>query len=305
VGVPLPIWTPELGALDLLISVAELGSVGKAATAHGISQPSASARLTHLERRLGVPLLVRSTRGSRLTPAGEAVVTWARDVVAAARVLTDGVDSLRADRHARLRVAASLTIAEYLMPGWLLRLRARHGELDIAATVANSRDVCERVRTGQADLGFIEAPAAPADLSAVRVGTDRVALVVAADYPLAARASGLRAQDLLDAPLLLREPGSGTRDTFLQALGTALGVRTPALPHATELGSTTTIVATVRAGGGVGVVSARAVAAEVAAGSMVELAVAELSLERPLRAVWQGSQPSGLAGELVAIASAR
>jgi DNA-binding transcriptional LysR family regulator len=161
------------------------------------------------------------------------------------------------------------------------------------------------VRAGQADLGFIEAPAAPTDLSTARVGTDRVALVVAADDPLAARTAGLRGQDLLDAPLLLREPGSGTRDTFLQALAAALGVREPALPHATELGSTTTIVATVRAGGGVGVVSARAVAAEVAAGRMVELAVAGLSLVRPLRALWQGSQPSGLAGELVTIASTR
>jgi DNA-binding transcriptional LysR family regulator len=70
----LPTWTPDLPALDLLLSVAELGSVGKAAAAHGISQPSASARLSRLERQLGVAVLVRGSHGSTLSPAGQAVL---------------------------------------------------------------------------------------------------------------------------------------------------------------------------------------------------------------------------------------
>ncbi|HWS37293.1 MAG TPA: LysR family transcriptional regulator, partial [Actinoplanes sp.] len=109
---PLPPWISDLPALDLLISVAETGSVGRAAQAHGITQPSASARLAKLERRLGVPLLVRSRRGSLLTPAGEAVVAWSHGVIDAAQTLADGVRTLRADRQARLRVSASLTVAE-------------------------------------------------------------------------------------------------------------------------------------------------------------------------------------------------
>jgi DNA-binding transcriptional LysR family regulator len=299
---PLPPWTPELPALDLLLSVAELGSVGQAAERHGVSQPSASARLSRLERRLGVAVLVRTSRGSRLTPAGEAIVAWARDVVVAAHQLTDGVQTLRTDRSARLRVAASLTIAEYLLPAWLLTLRRHNPELDIAASVENSQDVCAQVRSGQADVGFVEAPTVPAGLSAAEVGSDRLALVVAADYPLAARAGrGLRPRDLLDLPLLLREPGSGTRDTLLHALASALGGE-PDLPHATELGSTTTILATARAGGGVGVLSARAAAADLAAGALVEVPVHRLDLVRPLRAVWLGRRPSAHAAELIALA---
>ena len=301
---PLPSWTPDLAALDLLLSVAELGSVGKAATVHGISQPSASARLSALERRLGVPLLVRTSRGSTLTPAGEAVVTWAHRVVDAARALTDGISTLRADRSARLRITASLTIAEYLLPSWLLALRRRNPGLDVAATVANSAGVCDAVRSGRADLGFVETPDLPAGFSAHRVGTDRLAIVVAADYPLAHRGRPLRPRDLLDLPLLLREPGSGTRDTFLVALTEALGGRTPALPHATELGSTATILATVRAGGGVGVLSARAAAADVAAGVLVEIEADGLVMERPLHAVWLGERPGPSAAELIALATA-
>jgi DNA-binding transcriptional LysR family regulator len=302
VTTPLPSWTPELATLDLLLSVAALGSVGKAATAHGISQPSASARLARLERRLGVPVLQRTTRGSTLTPAGEAVVGWARGVVDAAHTLTDGVRTLRADRTARLRVAASLTVAEYLLPPWLLALRRRNPGLDVAATVANSRDVCAAVHAGRADLGFVETPHVPTGLSARRVGSDRLAVVVAADYPLAHRRGRLRARDLPDLPLLLREEGSGTRDTFLAALAAALGTRPP-LPHATELGSTATILATARAGGGVAVLSARAAAADLASGALTELDVPELTMRRPLHAVWLGTGPSALAAELIELAS--
>ncbi|MEU4237126.1 LysR family transcriptional regulator [Actinoplanes sp. NPDC026619] len=293
---PLPPWISDLPALDLLLSVAETGSVGRAAQRHGISQPTASERLARLERRLGVPLLVRSRRGSLLTPAGQAVAVWTQQVVDAAHHLADGVRTLRDDRQARLRVAASLTVAEYMLPAWLLALRRTHPDLEISAQVANSQGVCEMVRGGNADLGFVESPDIPADLSSRMVGSDRVALVVAAGY-LSSRAS-LRVADLLSQPLLLREPGSGTRDTFLNALVASLG-EMPDLPHATSLGSTTTILATTRAGGGIGVVSARATAGPVAAGELVELRVPSLSLVRPLHAVWLGATPSELAAELI------
>src|SRR5262249_20630605 len=135
------------------------------------------------------------------------------------------------------------------------------------------------------------------------VGSDRLALVVAASYPLAAHAwRPLRAADLADQPLLLREPGSGTRDTFLKALESALGFM-PSLPHAISLGSTTTILSTVRGGGGVGVISTRAAAAAVAAGELVELSVEGLPLTRPLHALWLGRTPTALAAELLAIAA--
>lgn len=299
---PLPPWMADLPGLDLLVAVAELGSVGRAAQAHGISQPSASARLARLERQFGVELLVRTHRGTTLTPAGEAVVTWSHAVIAAAEALADGVASLRAGQRARLRVAASLTIAEYLLPGWLLALRQRHPHLEISASVSNSAEVSATVRAGRADLGFVETPDVPRDLSRRRIGDDRLALVVAAHYPLAARAGGgLRSRDLIEQPLLVREIGSGTRTTFLQALRDALGA-TPTLARATDLGSTSTILATVRAGGGVGVVSHRATAGAVQAGELVELHVDDLDLRRGLHALWQGRRPSPLAAQLLAIA---
>jgi DNA-binding transcriptional LysR family regulator len=114
----------------------------------------------------------------------------------------------------------------------------------------------------------------------------------------------VRPADLADLPLLLREEGSGTRETFLKELERALGVK-PLLPHAISLGSTTTILSTVRAGGGVGVISARAVEAAIAAGELVELHVDGLTPTRPLHALWLGRTPTALAAELVNLAGAK
>lgn len=296
----LPPWTPDLGALELLLSVAQLGSVGRAAAAHHISQPTASARLRFLERRLGMQLLVRSRRGSTLTPAGETVATWAAAVIQAARTLTDGVTALRGEQDVRLQLAASLTVAEYLLPGWLLAVRGAHADrVEIAARVANSNDVCDLVRTGAVELGFVEMPDVPEDLHSVRVAGDRLAVIVAPGHPLAGRAEVLAA-DLLSTPLLVREPGSGTREVFVRAVDECIGAFTPS--NITELGSTAMILLAVRGGGGVGVVSERAARAGIAAGELVELRTSDLDLRRELRAVWRGDRLGALAEEVLTTA---
>ena len=69
---------PDLGALELLLAVARLGSLGAAARELGITQPAASSRVRSMERQLGVALVDRSPRGSRLTDAGALVTDWAR-----------------------------------------------------------------------------------------------------------------------------------------------------------------------------------------------------------------------------------
>jgi molybdate transport repressor ModE-like protein len=110
----LPPATPGLTALDLLDSVAELGSLGQAAARHGMSQPAVSMRMRQLEKLLGLRLLQRTpagTRltpaGTRLTPAGERVAALSRRVLAEAGALMTGVALLVAEETSHLRVAAS------------------------------------------------------------------------------------------------------------------------------------------------------------------------------------------------------
>src|SRR5262245_50352421 len=131
---PLSHRVPELSALELLLAVVRLGSLGRAAEEMGITQPAASGRIKSMEQQLGVALLERSPRGSRPTEAGSLVAEWAQQVIDAAYALDAGIEALRAGRDGRLRIAASMTIAEYLVPGWLLALRQTHP--DTAVTLS-------------------------------------------------------------------------------------------------------------------------------------------------------------------------
>lgn len=137
----LPPGTPDLEVLDLLVSVAELGSLGAAARRHGITQPAASMRITALERRLRLRLLDRGPTGSVLTESGRAVVEHARPILAAAHAFATGVADLRGAAGFKLRIAASKTIADHRMPQWLAALRDARPEVAVALEVGNSHGI--------------------------------------------------------------------------------------------------------------------------------------------------------------------
>ncbi|MEU0540786.1 LysR family transcriptional regulator [Nocardia sp. NPDC005978] len=297
---PLSPRVPDLAALELLLSVIEQGSLGRAAKAHGISQPSASSRIRYLEQLVGVPVLERTTLGSRPTAAGALIAEWAREVVDAAARLDAGIDTLRGQRDSRLRVAASATIAEYLFPKWLVALRSRAPDTSIALVSGNSADVGRAVLEGRAEIGFVESPQVPGDLESHTVARDRLVVVVAPGHPLARRPT-LGAAELARTPLIYREPGSGTRISFEQAMTRAIGAWSPAV--VLELSSTTAIKTAVAEGVAPAVLSSLAVAGELADGTLVSPEVTGLDLERTLRAVWpRGQRPTGPARDLYAIA---
>ncbi len=235
--VPLSARVPEIGALDLLLSVARLGSLGRAAQEHGITQPAAGSRIRHLEGLLGLSLIERSALGSRLTDEGAVVVNWARDVVAAAATLDVGAAALRSGHAGRVRIAASLTVAEYLVPGWMMDLRARRPEAHVSLQVVNSSEVARSVLAGDVGLGFVEGPGVPAGLECEVVGHDRLVLVVAPGHPWATRRRPVEVAELAATSLVQREPGSGTRETVEVVLGGEGDVVAPLV----ELSSTTAI----------------------------------------------------------------
>jgi DNA-binding transcriptional LysR family regulator len=292
----------DLAPFDLLLSVARLGSLGLAANEHGISQPAVSTRIRRLERQLGVSLIERSPRGSRLTPDGELVTGWAQAAIDAAAALDAGIMSLRERGNAVLRVAASMTVAEYLLPGWLTALRARDPHTAVALTSGNSAEVASAVLAGNADIGFTESPELPSGLASRRVGTDRLTVVVAPGHPWTRRRSGITAAELAATPLVAREPGSGTRGYLEEALRAQLAAAR--VPPVAELSSTTAIKSAVAAGIGPAVLSTLAVAPELTAGTLHQVEVIDLDLSRTLLAVWaEGRQLTGPAADLRAIST--
>jgi len=278
---------PELASLDLFVSVVELGSVSRAAAAHGVAQPSASSRLKHLERQLDMTLLKRSPSGSVPTDAGVVVAGWAEAILRAAHELKAGLSAFQAEQSGRLRVAASFTIAEYLLPQWLGRFARDHPGDSVALEVANSTAVIDRLHSGSADLGFIETTSALVDLDEQLVGTDELIAVVGPTHPWARRRK-VPVEALAATPLVTREAGSGTREALEAALAALdLGPPTAIL----ELGSTSAVRSAVLDGNSPTVISRLAVSAELDAGSLVEVQVVDLSITRNLRAVWSRRNP--------------
>ena len=113
----------DLGALRALREVGRHGSIAAAAAVLGVSQQALSARMRTLERAMGITLLARSPAGSHLTEQGRLIVGWAEDVLDAADRLEAGLRSIRSGVSHRLAIAASQTIAEHLVPHWLVELR--------------------------------------------------------------------------------------------------------------------------------------------------------------------------------------
>ncbi|MEU8470353.1 LysR family transcriptional regulator [Streptomyces sp. NPDC029006] len=286
---------PDLGGLELLLAVARLGSLGAAAREVGITQPAASSRIRSMERQLGVALVDRSPRGSRLTDAGALVTDWARRVVEAAAAFDAGAQALRDRRDSRLRVAASMTIAEYLLPGWLLALRAQRPDTAVSLLAGNSAKVAELLLAGEADLGFVEGLTTPAGLDSAVIAHDRLIVVTAPGHPWARRRRPLTAAELAATPLILRERGSGTRQVLDTALG---GLARPLI----ELSSTTAVKASAVSGAGPSVLSELAVGEELATRRLVGIPVQDISLRRALRAVWPtGHRPTGPARDLLTL----
>ncbi|MCF1511760.1 LysR family transcriptional regulator [Streptomyces glomeratus] len=286
---------PDLGALELLLAVARLGSLGRAARELGITQPAASSRIRSMERQLGVALVDRSPRGSRLTDAGALVTDWARRIVEAAEAFDAGAQALRGRRDSRLRVAASMTIAEYLLPGWLIALRAQRPDTAVSLLAGNSAAVAGRLLADEADLGFVEGLAVPAGLDEAVVAHDRLIVVTAPGHPWARRRAPLSAGELASTPLILREEGSGTRQVLQAALG---GLARPLL----ELSSTTAVKASAVSGAGPAVLSELAVGEELSARRLVSVPVEGVRLDRALRAVWRtGHRPTGPGRDLLGL----
>ena len=286
---------PEIASLELLVGIDDRGSLGAAARAAGVAQPNASRAIRQLEERFGVTLLDRSPRGSRLTPQGTMIVHWARQVLADAEQLLDAAAALRVEREAHLTVAASMTVAEYLLPSWLGALRKVNPDVQIHLLVCNSLQVIEHVTNGTCNIGFVEGPSVPDGLNKVTVARDRLVVVVHPGHPWARRRRPLTMAELAAAPLLTREPGSGTRRTVDLALE-EFDRPAPLL----ELGSGAAIRTSALSGVGPAVISTLAVTDLLASGELKTVQVTDLDLHRTLRAVWRGpTKLAGPAGELL------
>jgi len=231
-------------------------------------------------------------------------------LLAQADELDTGIASLRRARDAQLRVAASLTVAEHLLPAWLVALRTeyergRRAAPEVTLIATNSLAVAALLSGREAELGFVEGPSVPRGLRSRVVARDRLVVVVRRDHPWARRKAPVSPAELAATPLVEREEGSGTRQSLHQTLAGCLGSNIELAAPAMQLTTSTAIRQAVSAGAGPAVLSILAVHDVLAAGLLTVVPVAGIDFQRKLRAVWLGADqpPAGPPRDLVAIAA--
>lgn len=261
----------SLRQLEVFVATARAGSTRAAADRVARSQSAASAALADLEAALGTPLFDRVGRRLALNEDGRALLPKAAALIDRALEL----EHLFTESHAApLRLAASLTIGEYLLPGLLAQWKLDHPSHAVRLMIGNTREVIEAVAGFDADVGFIEGMQTHPQLSVRPWLVDELAIVASRTHPLAGRTVTMR--QLREATWALREHGSGTRE----AVDLWLLERVGPLKVEFELSSPEAIKRLVATGAALGCLAREVVASDVAQGTLVELAT---SLPRATR----------------------
>lgn len=284
----------------MFASAARLGSLSAAARELTMTQQAVSARLRRLEQIVGLTLMVRSPRGVTLTADGEAVLADTRDVLDALARLDSTVQTLTDSQTATLHVGASQTIAAHLLPSWLMAARRDRPDSgpEVALCTANSESIIAMVRAHEIDLGFVECPQIPGDVSSTTIGTDDMVVAVAPTHPWARR-SRVSVGELATTSLVGREEGSGTRAALERALHRVTGhpAAAPTMVFATEAAVRSAVVHEVAPA----VLSRLTITDDIDLGRIVAVPIRPEPVRRPFTAIWPGTSGrlDGLAADLV------
>lgn len=281
---------PDVAHLKALRAVATAGSISGAARELGIPQQTVSARIARCEKLLGLRLFLRTPTGVEPTERGEAVISAAIPLLDAAQQFSEHVASLtQVDFSGSFPIAVSHTIAEIHFATWAAEFRRARPKVRIHMTQANSQQVRELVAQGKVRLGLVEdARRATPSQSEVDLGQDTLILVVPPTHPWAGR-SAVTKQELQDASLVVREPGSGTRKVIEEVLG-------PLGPSAGEFGSLSAMRSAIISLDAPGIIAAEAVRDQIDRGALVQVPTPGLDFTRRLIAV----QPPGYVSDSAA-----
>lgn len=278
----------NIAQLTTFVAVIETGSLTSAAQRTGVTQPGVTRQMQRLESELGVALLERLPTGVRATPEGERLLSFARESLNGYGELLTAIQDPSTPLEGRLRIIASTTPGEYLVPELATNFSQMHSAVTTEVFVADTAVVIEEMLERRWDIGFIGRPTDHKRLACTAVATDEIVLAVPGDHAFAAQEE-IGLADLKGARIIEREGGSGTWMTVQDELG-RLGLKMPRYDSSMVLGSTQAIVSAVDAGLGVGFVTRRALVRHDSS-RVVGVRISEASFTRNLYMVHEQGRP--------------
>ena len=288
----------NLHHLRLFTAVVQHGGFTKAAAKLNLSQPAISKSLNELERQLGLELIERTGRTVRLTDAGQTLYARASELFGVERAAEQELRELRGLKRGTLRIAASTTIATYMLPPYLGRFHMRHPRVRIQTTSANTRKVLRMLLEFRVDVALVEGPVSDPRVVVEPWKDDELIVIAPPSHRF--RNESITVPMLANEPFLVREPGSGTRVVTEHALA-AHGVR---LTNTMRVGGTEAIKQAVAAGLGLAIVSRAAAADQLTLGRITVLQIEGLTIRRTLAQIkLQGRAATASARELESLLS--
>jgi DNA-binding transcriptional LysR family regulator len=270
-----------LHQLRIFKTVVDLKGVTRASEALLLSQSAVTHQMQALARSMGHPLFHPGRRTLELTPFGLALAERAGRILALVRETSEALDDIAGVRSGSVRVAGDTTAGIYVLPDALAAFRQQHPDIQLSLDVVNRKSVRELLLSGDADLGVAGRLWDDDLLDAEPFIDNELACFSAPTHPLVAR-EPLQPRDLLDGPLLLREPGSGTRESAEEILR-AHGVDPqPAM----QMASNGALKRAVTKGLGVTILSSYAVRLELELKLLHPLEVSGFPVRRMWHVIW-------------------
>lgn len=247
----------DLRQLEVFAGVYELRSFSRTASALRLTQSTVSEHVRLLEEELGTRLFDRLSRETVPTRAGELLYGYAKQMLSLRSEARQALDQFLGQVTGTLLVGASTIPGEYVLPPIIGRFRERHPRVSITLQISDSRGIVQSVLDGQVDVGVVGADPSGRGLEVKPLMPDELVVVVPAGHAWEGRAAATL-DELRSESLIVREPGSGSRQTLEDALEAA-GRSLLDMHVVAEMGSTSAIKQAVKARVGVSVMSSRAV----------------------------------------------
>ncbi len=287
--------------LRVFHSVATNLSFTKAANELFITQPAVTQHIKELEKRYNTRLFDRKGSRIALTLDGAALLRYAETVLNLHRQLERELQTTQTTLAGRLRIGASTTIAQYVLPPVIARFYQRYPNVRISLVSENTKQIADALLKGRIDIGLVEGHINRRDLKQEQFMEDELLAIVSPRSEFA-HPNEILAENLALLPIVLREGGSGTLEILEQALESK-GIDVASLNVVMSLGSTESIKSFVEAGYGIGFVSQYAVKKERMLGTLTTLTIKNLRLKRSFYFIYlQGPKPSGLIGTFMEFA---
>ncbi len=271
----------DLFQLETFLAVAEERSFSRAAARLHRTQPAVSQAISKLEGELGELLFERTSRDGTLTDAGEVLREYAQKLLNLRAEASGALGELRELHRGRLTVAANEYTCLYLLP-LLHEFRRRHPEIKISVQRALASRIPDEVLMHAVDLGVLSFRPDDAQVKSVVVYRDALAFVVNPRHPLA-KAEKVSIKELGAQNFVAHNIASPQRQKVMEIFKRH---KTP-LRMGVELPSLEAIKRFVEMGNGVALVPGLTLERELAAGTLVRVAVPELQIERKLRLVYR------------------